>query len=77
MSGFTACASERRQSIFDKDEKLLAQITNHHGKSVRCSLWGSDAVIADAEKWLKWFDDRKIDGPRIEVEEMRKTREQS
>jgi hypothetical protein len=60
-----------------KDEKLLAQITNHHGKSVRCSLWGSDAVIADAEKWLKWFDDRKIDGPRMEVEELRKTREQS
>lgn len=60
-----------------KDEKLLAQITNHHGQSVRCSLWGSDAAIADTETWLKWFDDRKIDQPRKEVEEMRNSQEQS
>ena len=59
-----------------KDDKLLAQISNHHGQSVRCSLWGSDAPVADVEKWLKWFDDRKIKGPRKEVEEMRETRKQ-
>ncbi|MEZ5328687.1 MAG: hypothetical protein R3F19_26880 [Verrucomicrobiales bacterium] len=59
-----------------KDDKLLAQISNHHGQSVRCSLWGSDAPISDTEKWLKWFDDRKIDGPRKEVEEMRESQEQ-
>ena len=59
-----------------KDDKLLAQISNHHGQSVRCSLWSSDAPISDTEKWLKWFDDRKIDGPRKEVEEMRESREQ-
>ena len=59
-----------------KDDKLLAQISNHHGQSVRCSLWSSDASISDSEKWLKWFDDRKIDGPRKEVEEMREPQEQ-
>ncbi len=59
-----------------KDEELLAQVSNHHGLSVRCSLWGSDARITDVESWLKWFDDRKIDGPRKEVEEMRKSGQQ-
>lgn len=28
------------------------EITNHHGLSIRCSLWGSDVRIADTEKWL-------------------------
>ena len=59
-----------------KNDKLLAHISNHHGQSVRCSLWGSDAPISDTEKWLKWFDDRKIDGPRKEVEEMRESQKQ-
>lgn len=54
-----------------KDKKLLATVTNHHGQSVRCSLWKSDAPLADIENWLKWFDDRKIDTPRKEVEEAR------
>lgn len=54
-----------------KDKKLLATVTNHHGQSVRCSLWKSDAPLADIENWLKWFDDRKIDAPRKEVEEAR------
>lgn len=59
-----------------RDDELLVQITNHHGQSVRCSLWDSDAPIANIENWLKWFDKRKIDGPRREVEEMRESQEQ-
>ncbi|TDU81067.1 hypothetical protein EI77_00369 [Prosthecobacter fusiformis] len=59
-----------------KDEELIGQISNHHGQSVRCSLWSSDAVIADVENWLKWFDDRKLDGPRKEVEENRARQDQ-
>lgn len=56
-----------------KDKELLAEVTNHHGQAVRCSLWGSDAPVTDVEKWLKWFDDRKIEGPRKEVEELRES----
>lgn len=59
-----------------KNDKLLAQISNHHGQSVRCSLWSSDAAILDTDKWLKWFDDRKIDEPRKEVEQMRESQKQ-
>ncbi len=52
--------------IYNKDDVVL--VTNHHGLSVRCSLWGSDARILDTEKWLTWFDDRGMDEPRKEVE---------
>ena len=46
------------------------QLTNHHGVSVRCSLWDSDVRITDTDKWLLWFDERGIPGPRQEVEAM-------
>jgi hypothetical protein len=47
------------------------ELTNHHGLSIRCSLWDSDVRITDTEKWLLWFDERRISGPRQEVEAMR------
>jgi len=48
----------------------LASITNHHANSIRCSLWTSDVQLLDPDKWIKWFDARKITGPREEYEEM-------
>jgi hypothetical protein len=53
--------------LFAKGEKI-GQITNHHAKLIRCSLWKSDATLVDAEALLKWFDDRKVPGPRKEYE---------
>lgn len=47
----------------------LALVTSHHGRSVRTSLWTSDSILLDSEKWLKWFDDRGMPGPRREVAE--------
>ncbi|MCP4002807.1 MAG: hypothetical protein GY725_01300 [bacterium] len=51
-----------------RDEEELVELTNHHGFSLRCSLWDSDAIIANTEKWLSWFDVHGMDGPRREVE---------
>jgi hypothetical protein len=48
----------------------LALVSNHHGRSVRCSLWTSDAMLKDPEKWLQWFDARNMPELRKEVEEM-------
>jgi len=56
--------------IYKGDEEI-AHVTNHHGVSIRCSLWDSDATIVDTERWLSWFDERGIDEPRKEVEELR------
>lgn len=49
--------------------KLLVQVSNHHGNLLRCSLWSSDIPIKDQGAWLRWFDDRGMDGPRQEVKE--------
>jgi hypothetical protein len=48
----------------------LALVSNHHGRSVRCSLWTSDALLKDPEKWLRWFDARKMPEPRKEADDM-------
>lgn len=61
--------------IYSSDGEVV-QVTNHHGLSIRCSLWDSDARIIDTEKWLSWFDERGIDEPRKEVDEIRTLREQ-
>lgn len=52
-----------------RGETELVLITNHHGKSVRASLWSSDVMLQDVERWLQWFDERGIAGPRREAEE--------
>lgn len=59
-----------------KGETVLARVTNHHGKTIRCSLWQSDAPIASTENWLRWFDERQIKGPRLEVEALQALQEQ-
>jgi hypothetical protein len=53
--------------LYAKGEKI-GQITNHHAKLIRCSLWESDRPLVDPEAFLKWFDDRKVPGPRKEYE---------
>jgi hypothetical protein len=53
--------------LYANGEKV-GQLTNHHGELIRCSLWRSDARLVDAEAFLRWFDDRKLPGPRKEYE---------
>ena len=62
--------------IYERGNESV-QLTNHHGVSIRCSLWDSDVRITDKEKWLLWFDQRGISGPRQEVEAMRAREAQS
>lgn len=62
------CLGSPSISVY-QGNKLLVQITNHHGQAIRCSqLWDSDAMLADAELLLKWFEERKMPAPRAEVE---------
>jgi hypothetical protein len=61
--------------VYERGGKPV-ELTNHHGESVRCSLWTSDVRISDTEKWLSWFDERRITSPRREVEAMRAQQEQ-
>jgi hypothetical protein len=63
------CIGSPAIHLYRGNTKLM-QITSHHGQYVRCSLWSSDAMLKDKEKWLRWFDARKMPKPRREVEEM-------
>lgn len=60
-----------------KGTERLATVTVHHGRSIRTSLWDSDAMLSDPERLLRWFDARGIDGPRREVEEAKANTERS
>jgi hypothetical protein len=62
--------------VYQRGSQRL-ELTNHHGLSIRCSLWDSDVRIIDTEKWISWFDDRRISGPREEIEAMRGQHAQS
>jgi hypothetical protein len=62
--------------VYERGRERL-ELTNHHGLSIRCSLWDSNVRITDTEKWLSWFDERRISGPRQEVEAMRALRAQN
>ena len=61
-----------------KEDKELGLLEIYSGLTIRFSLWSiSDARVADTEKWLTWFDERKIVGPRKEVEEGRLRQEEN
>ncbi len=63
------CIGTPAVRLYRGDTELVL-VTNHHGRSVRCSLWTSDAMLKDPERWLQWFDARKMPEPRKEVDDM-------
>ena len=63
-----ACTGSPAIYFYRGDEELL-EITNHHGFSIGTSFWAENMVIKDLEEWLRWFDNRDIKGPRMEVED--------
>ena len=77
-TGWSHCMCDGKPALYVyKGRAKLVQVTNHHGASLRCSLWSSDVGICDMEKWLTWFDKRGMTGPRLEVEALRSQQEQS
>jgi hypothetical protein len=63
------CLGSVEVSFYAGDARL-GDFTNQHAHAIRCSLWHSDVPIADPEPLLRWFDERKIVGPREEFEAM-------
>lgn len=70
------CAGTPALYVYDHGRERV-RLTNHHGLSIRCSLWDTDVRITDTEKWLQWFDQRGITAPRQEVEAGRAQQERS
>lgn len=61
------CIGEPSITFYEGTNKTV-HLTNHHGQSIRCSLWSSDVAIANVEKWIEWFDNHGISSIREEVE---------
>ena len=55
----------------------LAEVTNHHGVSVRCSLWDGNAGLRDPEKWVRWFSERGMPKPGQALERSKTEQEKS
>jgi len=72
------CMCDGTPAVFlYRDTEMVGVITNHHGQSIRTSIWESDALLANSEAWLSWFTSRKINEPRSEFDEMLARREES
>lgn len=61
------CTGSPEIVLFRKGKELASVTVLAYG-AIHVSLWDSDAMIHDREKFLRWFDDRKITGPREDFE---------
>lgn len=73
---YCMCAGDPILHLYQGDTKL-GEISNHHGVSIRTSLWVANGKFKDNEKWLQWFERRGLPGPRREVEEADAEKRQS
>lgn len=54
--------------LYEDGNNELLQISTHRGsKRLKCSIHVTDLPLMNREKWLQWFDDRNIRGPRQEA----------
>lgn len=63
-----ACIGGPAIYLYRNNEEIVTVI-NQGGTVISNPAWDSDAKIKDTEKWLQWFDTRKISQPRKEFEE--------
>lgn len=63
------CLPTTRIQLRRKHKELGTILVYPGATTISLSIWSSDARILDKEKWLQWFDARKIAGPRKEAQE--------
>jgi len=60
VAGFANCLCMGEEAIsLRREGEETVQLTNHHGTSARCNLWGSDARIVYQDRWLAWLAARR------------------
>lgn len=63
------CMPSARIHLHLKKKELATVLIYPDGMTIGFAPWSSDAKILDQEKWLRWFDVRRISGPRKGIEE--------
>jgi hypothetical protein len=64
---YCACIGSPVVRLYSGNEEILA-ISNHHGRSMRNSLWANNVRLEDPDAWVAWFERRGIPQPREELE---------
>ena len=60
------CTGSEVVELYRKGQRTV-QLTYHHGTSVRCDSWGSDARIVDRNGWLDWLASHRPVHPPMDV----------
>jgi hypothetical protein len=72
---YCACVGTPVIRLYHRGEEILT-VSNHHGRSIRNSLWTNNVPLKNLNAWVEWFDTRGIPGPKDELEEsIRRTKE--
>ena len=66
--GHCLCHGNPHLTFFDEREFPLAEISLHHGKSIRWRAWRDDARLLDGRESLAWLADRGVRAPLDEFE---------
>lgn len=64
--GHCMCMGGPAIEVWDGD-RVRAQITLHHGRSIRWDAWCWDAVLVDGDALCDWLAARGVTGPKEEV----------
>jgi hypothetical protein len=74
--GHCMCFGDPHLELYAGD-RLAATLGYHHGFAIRWDAWKHDACLKEPDRLLDWMSAHGVDGPRREVEEMRRRGEES
>ena len=59
------CIGDERFDLYATTGELRISFTLHHGSSIRCEAWRSDARLQDGEQLLRWLNQQEVSAPLI------------
>lgn len=73
--GHCMCLGDPHIELYVGDQ-LAATFGCHHGFAIRWNAWKHDAYLMEPDRLLDWMSAHGVDGPRREVEEMKRRGEE-
>jgi hypothetical protein len=73
--GHCMCYGDPHLAFLDERDAVLAEISLHHGRSMRWSAWRDDARLLDGREVLEWLASRGARVPLDEYEDERREEE--
>jgi hypothetical protein len=73
--GHCMCLGDPHLTFLDERDVVLAEISLHHGRSIRWSAWRDDALLLDGREVLEWLASRGASAPLDDYEAERREEE--